>query len=174
MADYTENKTVNGLADHGGSLEPTTKLVVQDPVDPNKLTRATMREAYLAGGVLTDLETSGDIIRMKNSFCNFISNSGFESWSSGVTDEFPDAWFTAGGDVLCSRSATACQGSYSCQATFNSVTPSSESGFANSWGKLNQYVSYTLSCYYQKLSGSGEVAFMAQVGESPWTEIVAC
>jgi len=105
-----------------------------------------------------------DVYRVKHNFLNFIANSGMESWMSGTTVP-PDGWSIYGPSVA--RSAVAASGTYSAQVTYSA----NGQVFWASFGPFGRYGVYTYSVYYQRLSGSGIVALIAQLNESPYTEL---
>jgi hypothetical protein len=113
-----------------------------------------------------DTETIGDIVRIRHSFTNFLANTGFEKWTGSA----PDTWWTAG-DAVTSQVATIGQGTWSCQVEFNGVTPAAGNALGNTAANATPYVWYTVTFYYKKVSGTGEVWASLSENVSPYTVI---
>ena len=113
-------------------------------------------------------EKQNGTIRLLQSFTNFLSNSGVESWSAG-TNVAPDNWWVWNASVA--RSADVASGSYSAEVTFNTATAGAH--LAASIGSFGRYGRYTYSFYYKCISGTGSAIGCIRQNEGSYDVIAS-
>jgi hypothetical protein len=107
------------------------------------------------------------VVRIRHSTANFLNNSSLDSWLAG-DNVAPDGW-TLQGDVTISKSSTATMGGYAAQLVFGTANTGE---FFQSI-PCNAVADYTLTCYAQRISGTGNARMVAQEASGLYREIVS-